>query len=61
MAAVEDGGGRARNSRSMEPLGYYCFKCQQFWTDDQMYRIVEELQEKHIQQYISRQVAKKWT
>jgi hypothetical protein len=47
MAAVEHGGGgRARNSRSMQPLGYYCFKCQQFWTDDQVYRIVEELLEK---------------
>ena len=46
-AAVEDGGrGGARNSRSMQPLGYYCFKCQQFWTDDQVYRIVEELLEK---------------
>ena len=43
MAAVEDGGrGRARNSRSMQPLGYYCFKCQQFWTDDQVNRIVQE-------------------
>jgi hypothetical protein len=54
MAAVQDGdGGRARNSRSMQPLGYYCFKCQQFWTDDQVYRIVEELQEKRIQQSTS--------
>jgi hypothetical protein len=53
MAAVEDSGRRARNSRSMQPLGYYCFKCQQFWTDDQVYRIVEELQEKRIQQYLS--------
>ena len=61
MAAAEDGGGRARNSRSMQPLGYYCFKCQQFWTDDQVYRIVEELQEKRIQQYLSSPGAKKWT
>ena len=61
MAAVEDCGGRARNSRSMQPLGYYCFKCQQFWTDDQVYRIVEELQEKRIQQYLSSPAAKKWT
>ena len=37
--AVEDCR-RARNSRSMQPLGYYCFKCQQFWTDDQVYRIL---------------------
>lgn len=42
MAAAEDCGGRARNSRSMQPLGYFCFKCQQFWTDDQVYRIVQE-------------------
>ena len=63
MAAVEEdgGGGRARNSRSMQPLGYYCFKCWQFWTDDQVYRIVEELQEKRIQQYLSSPAAKKWT
>ena len=58
--SAEDGGGRARNSRSMQPLGYYCFKCQQFWTDDQVYRLVEELQEKRIQQYLSSPAAKKW-
>jgi hypothetical protein len=61
MAAEDGGGGRARNSRSMQPLGYYCFKCQQFWTDDQVYRIVEELQEKRIQQYLSSPGATKWT
>ena len=62
MSAVEDGGGRrVRNSRSMQPLGYYCFKCQEFWTDDQVYRIVEELQEKRVQQYLSSPAAKKWT
>jgi len=54
MAAVQDGGGgRARNSRRMQSLGYYCFKCEQFWTDDQVYRIVDELLEKRIQQCIS--------
>ena len=59
MAAVQDGGkGRTRNSRSMQPLGYYCFKCQQFWTDDQVYRIVDELLEKRIQQYLSSPAAK---
>jgi hypothetical protein len=62
MAAVEvGGGGRTRSSRSMQPLGYYCFKCQQFWTDDQVYRIVDELLEKRIQQYLSSPAAKKWT
>ncbi len=62
MAAVQDGGrGRTQNSRSMQPLGYYCFKCQQFWTDDQADRILEELQEKRIQQYLSSPGAKKWT
>jgi hypothetical protein len=61
MAAVEDGvGGRAQNSRSMQPLGYFCFKCQQFWTDDQVYRIVEELLEKCVQKYLSSPAAKKW-
>ncbi len=60
-SAVEEGGRRAQNSRSMQPLGYYCFKCQQFWTDDEVYRIVEELQEKRIQQYLSSPGAKKWT
>jgi hypothetical protein len=59
--AVENCGERTRNSRSMQPLGYYCFKCQQFWTDDQVYRIAEELQEKRIQQYLSSLAAKKWT
>ncbi len=62
MAAVEDGGGgKTRNTRSMQPLGYYCFKCQQFWTDEQVYRIVDELLEKRIQQYLSSPEAKKWT
>ena len=62
-AVVEDGGRgrRTRNSRSMQPLGYYCFKCQQFWTDDQVYRIVDELLEKRIQQYLSRPTVEKWT
>jgi hypothetical protein len=59
-ASMADGG-RARNSRSMQPLGYYCFKCQQFWTDEQVDRILEELQEKRIQQYLSSSAAKKWT
>jgi hypothetical protein len=58
----EDGGGeRAQDSRSMQPLGYFCFKCQQFWTDDQVYRIVEELLEKGIQQFLSSTAAKRWT
>src|ERR671910_722862 len=63
MVAVEDGGeGRTRNSRSMQPLGYYCFKCQQFWTDGQADKIVEELQEKRIQQILtSPPASKKWT
>jgi hypothetical protein len=60
MVAVEDGG-RARNSRSMQPLGYYCFKCQQLWTDDQVYRIVDELLEKRVQEYLSSPAIKKWT
>jgi hypothetical protein len=62
-AVVEDGGGgrRTQNSRSMQPLGYYCFKCQQFWTDEQVYRIVDDLLEKRIQQYLSSPAAKKWT
>jgi hypothetical protein len=25
---------RARKSRSMIAIGYYCFKCEKFWTDD---------------------------
>jgi hypothetical protein len=62
MTAVEDGGGgRTRNSRSMQPLGYYCFKCQQFWTDDQVYRTIDELLEKRVQQYLSSPAAKNWT
>ncbi len=62
VAAEEDGGGgRGRNLRSMQPLGYYCFKCQQFWTDDQVYRLVDEILEKRIQQYLSTAAAKKWT
>jgi hypothetical protein len=61
-AVVEDGGdgGRTRNSRSMQPLDYYCFKCQQFWTDDQVYRTIDELLEKRVQQYLSTPAAKKW-
>lgn len=55
------GGERARNSRSMQPFGYYCFKCEKFWTDDQVDKIVEELREKRIQQYLSSSAAKKWT
>jgi hypothetical protein len=51
--------------RSMLQLGYFCFQCQQFWTDDdQVDRIAEELQEKkHIQQQhlSSLAAAKKWT
>jgi hypothetical protein len=59
-ASIAVDGGRARNSRGIQPLGYYCFKCQQFWTNDQVDRIVEELREKRIQRYLSGPAAKKW-
>jgi hypothetical protein len=29
-------GRRGRNSRSMIPIGYYCFKCEKFWVDDDL-------------------------
>jgi hypothetical protein len=28
------GDGRARNSRSMIPIGYYCFQCEMFWSNE---------------------------
>jgi hypothetical protein len=28
--------GRGRNHRSMRTIGYYCFKCEKFWTDDDL-------------------------
>jgi hypothetical protein len=52
-------GRRARNSRSMISIGYYCFRCQQFWTDEQADMIVEELREKRIQECLSSLAAKK--
>jgi hypothetical protein len=33
-ASMVGDGRRARNSRSMQPIGYYCFKCQKFWIHD---------------------------
>jgi hypothetical protein len=27
---------RARNSRSMISIGYYCFQCETFWTDEDL-------------------------
>ena len=33
-------------SRSMHALGYFCFKCRQFWTNEDVDKIIEELREK---------------
>ena len=42
MRASMIDGRRERNSRSMQPVGYYCLKCEKFWTDDdRMHKIVE--------------------
>jgi hypothetical protein len=27
---------RARNSRTMICIGYYCFQCEKFWTSDEL-------------------------
>jgi hypothetical protein len=42
VRGVDDG------TRTMKPIGFYCFTCKQFWTNDQVYKIIEELQEKRI-------------
>jgi hypothetical protein len=43
-ASMAIGGRRARNSRSMQPIGYYCFKCGKFWTEnDRMEWIVRRV------------------
>jgi hypothetical protein len=36
-------------SRSMKALGYFCFKCRKFWTNQDVDKIIEELQEKNIE------------
>jgi hypothetical protein len=37
---------RGIKSRSMQVLGYFCFKCRQFWTNEDVDKIIEELREK---------------
>jgi hypothetical protein len=37
---------RSIKSRSMLALGFFCFKCRQFWTNGDVDKIIEELQEK---------------
>jgi hypothetical protein len=37
---------RSIKSRSMLALGFFCFKCRQFWTSEDVDKIIEELQEK---------------
>jgi hypothetical protein len=36
---------RSIKSRSMQALGYFCFKCRQFWTNEDVNKIIEDLQE----------------
>ena len=33
---------RSIKSRSMQALGYFCFKCRQFWTNEDVDKIIEE-------------------
>jgi len=33
---------RSIKSRSMQPLGFFCYKCQQFWTNEGVDKIIEE-------------------
>jgi hypothetical protein len=42
-ASVRDS--RSIKSRSMQALGYFCFKCRQFWTNEDVDKIIEELRE----------------
>jgi len=42
---------RSIKSRSMQALGYFCFKCRQFWTNEDVDKIIEEeLREKQIRE-----------
>jgi hypothetical protein len=48
---------RSIKSRIMQALGYFCFKCCQFWTNEDVNKIIEELQElreKQIEEYVRR-------
>jgi len=50
---------RSIKSRSMLALGYFCFKCRQFWTNEDVNKIVEEelqeLREKQMkEEYVRR-------
>ena len=42
-ASVRDS--RSIKSRSMQALGYFCFKCGQLWTNEDVDKIIEELRE----------------
>jgi hypothetical protein len=38
-------------SRSMKALGFFCLKCRQFWTNEDVDKIIEEeLREKQIEE-----------
>src|SRR5215213_10677325 len=53
-ASMQDS--RSIKSRSMLTLGFFCFKCRQFWTNEDVDKIIEEeLREKQIdEEYIRR-------
>ena len=52
--------GNKGKPRSMQSLGYYCFKCQQFWTNEQVDRIVEELVKKR-EEYLQHVTGVTWS
>lgn len=42
---------RSIKSRSMKTLGFFCFKCRQFWTNEDLDKTIEEeLREKQIEE-----------
>jgi hypothetical protein len=50
---------RSIKSRNMLALGYFCFKCRQFWTNEDVNKIIEEdlqkLREKQMEEeYVRR-------
>jgi hypothetical protein len=43
-ASIRDS--RSIKSRSMQALGFFCFKCRQLWTNEDVDKIIEELRKK---------------
>jgi hypothetical protein len=49
-ASIRDG--RSIKSRSMQALGYFCFRCGQFWTNEDVDNILKSFEKQIEEEYM---------